>query len=167
MLEPVDARPTQRYTFTCAICGVEAPTCFISLHCNIGMILVRQTRSVETELCKNCLGWQFWDFQRVNLFFGWWGIISFFATFFNLFLNSLWYWKCRRLPPVPDGATIPDLAEQDFERIEPLSESLFQRLDQGEDYFQVVYETAAAAQLTPGQVALYIREFEDKHCWLP
>ncbi len=58
---------------------------------NIGLLIMRVSRSVEGNLCKPCMHKTFWQFTLITLFFGWWGIISFFVTPLCLVCNSIVY----------------------------------------------------------------------------
>jgi hypothetical protein len=64
----------------CQICGVQAPTKYNEFYANIGMLFARQQKEIKAEMCRNCTDKYFWKFTLTNLFLGWWGIISFFAT---------------------------------------------------------------------------------------
>jgi hypothetical protein len=44
------------------------------------MLFARQQKEIKAEMCRNCTDKYFWKFTLTNLFLGWWGIISFFAT---------------------------------------------------------------------------------------
>jgi hypothetical protein len=43
---------------------------------NVGMFVARQEHELKAELCTPCLHKQFARFTLMNLFFGWWGIVS-------------------------------------------------------------------------------------------
>jgi hypothetical protein len=75
----------------CEACGLVKQTKYISLGRNVGMIFVRQTMWKQGYLCKNCINSYFWRFTIISLFFGWWGIISFFYNFYVLLNNILQY----------------------------------------------------------------------------
>jgi len=52
---------------------------------------MRRYRRLNRRLCKNCIDRVFWEFTGKTLLFGWWGVISFFATLFILPNNIIRY----------------------------------------------------------------------------
>jgi hypothetical protein len=54
---------------------------------NAGFILWRQVYSFQGRLCRDCASGAYREFTARNLTRGWWGIISFFATFYYLLAN--------------------------------------------------------------------------------
>jgi hypothetical protein len=97
---------TQRLAISsqrCDVCGVIAPTRHVRFRQNIGALVVRFSKSVDGNLCKDCIGRYFWSFTVVTLLFGWWGVISFFMTPFIILNNVLYYWGARRFFDVHTG----------------------------------------------------------------
>jgi hypothetical protein len=45
-------------------------TSAVTFHRNIGMLVVRQTRSIQGNMCETCIGRKFWDFTVKNIVFG-------------------------------------------------------------------------------------------------
>lgn len=80
-----DSRPS------CEICGMHAPVKYNAFYANIGMLLARRQMEVKAKMCKNCTNKYFWHYTFTNLFLGWWGIISFFATFLFILNNTFRY----------------------------------------------------------------------------
>lgn len=76
---------------TCAICKKVALLKHIVLRENIGMIVQRQYRTIDGNLCKKCIDDNFWKLTLTTLIFGWWGTISFFITPFYLIGNTYQY----------------------------------------------------------------------------
>ncbi|HZO14057.1 MAG TPA: hypothetical protein VFB62_12385 [Polyangiaceae bacterium] len=64
----------------CESCGRHAPTKNVYIMENIGLLVLRFDRSVRGNFCKRCIGHHVWRSQLVNVFVGWWGVISFFFT---------------------------------------------------------------------------------------
>jgi hypothetical protein len=64
----------------CQLCGSTAPVMSVNLNANIGMLFMRREKQMKGRLCKKCISDTFWNFTMTNLFLGWWGVISFFAT---------------------------------------------------------------------------------------
>lgn len=141
----------------CKDCGVEAPTKYISFHQNIGLLVVRFSRSVEGSLCKSCIHKHFWRMTATTLFLGWWGTISFFVTPFLVLNNVGRYLFCLGMEGVPPGAAPPTLTDEDLKRIEPHASELFRRINSGEDFAAVAHDTADLAGVTPGQVVLFVQ----------
>ncbi len=64
----------------CQGCGIRAPLKHVRLFQNIGLLFQRKSRSIEGNLCKNCIDKYFSRFTLTTFIFGWWGLISFFVT---------------------------------------------------------------------------------------
>ena len=141
----------------CQDCGVEADTKHVSFHQNIGALFVRFPKSVSGYLCKSCIHKHFWSMTPTTLFLGWWGTISFFVTPFFLLNNIGRYVFCLGMPAVPDGAAVPRLTEADVDKINPHSAQLIEQLNSGEKIEVVLRSIANRADVTPGQVALYVQ----------
>jgi hypothetical protein len=141
----------------CENCGVESPTHYVSFHQNIGALIMRFYRGCQGHLCKPCIHKTFWTYTAVNLTLGWWGIISLILTPFFLINNLVYYTMCLGMEPPPPGAAPPQLNDVFFERIQPHTDYLIQRLNQGESLQAIAEDVAYRAGVTPGQVALYVR----------
>jgi len=141
----------------CQACGIEAATKYVSFHENIGVLFMRFSRSMQGNLCKNCIHKHFWKMTGTTAVVGWWGMISFIVTPFFLLNNIGRYAMCLRMPPVGPDATIPSLSSEEFDRISPLANGMFDRLNGGQAFEVVVAEVAESAGVTPGQVLAFIR----------
>lgn len=75
----------------CQLCGSMRPTHNVTFHRNIGMLLVRQTRSIKADMCKTCMNRNYWEFMGKNLLLGPWGIISLIVTPIYLITNTYSY----------------------------------------------------------------------------
>jgi len=64
----------------CQTCGSMRQTSPVSFTRNVGMLVVRQTKTLKGNLCKSCVIKNFWDFTVKNLLFGPWGTISMIVT---------------------------------------------------------------------------------------
>ena len=80
----------------CQVCGSMRQTAHVRFERNIGMLVLRQTRRLEANLCKTCVTSQFWNFQGKNLLFGPWGMISLILTPVYLIANTVAYTSARR-----------------------------------------------------------------------
>ena len=90
----IAARPqSQLNTFYCVFCGQKTKGEHLELNQNTGMLLARQERTYKGVMCRPCAKKTFAKVQLHNLFLGWWGTISFFATVVFLPLNTVRYIK--------------------------------------------------------------------------
>lgn len=71
----------------CSTCGGLFPTKYVKFYENIGMILQRQYRRIEGNMCRECIDKYFWEYTMKTLILGWWGMISFCITPFYLLNN--------------------------------------------------------------------------------
>lgn len=146
----------------CQCCGIEAPTKKTAFFQNIGALVMRFSQSVEGNLCKNCIHKNFWKMTLTTLFLGWWGMISFIITPFLLLNNIGRYLMALPMPPVPPDAAVPRLTNKDREKIAPHLESLIASLNEDDaDFQEVAEEYADRIGVTPGQIALSLRELAD------
>lgn len=65
---------------SCQLCSYIGDVKYTELYQNIGMLVMRQHRSVKGKLCKECISKTFWNYTPITLFLGWWGTISFLVT---------------------------------------------------------------------------------------
>lgn len=147
----------------CQSCGIEAPTKYVAFYQNIGALVVRFSKSVEGELCKSCIHRYFWSLTGTTLVAGWWGYISFVVTPFFLLNNIFRYLTCLPMPPVPLGATQPELTEEAIEKLRPYTDELVGRLNEGGKFKEVAEDIAYQAGVTPGQVACYVQALIAAH----
>ena len=80
----------------CQLCKSMRQTTPVKFERNIGMLVLRQTRRLQANLCKTCVGKQFWDYQLKNLAFGPWGMISLIVTPIYLITNTVAYTSANR-----------------------------------------------------------------------
>jgi hypothetical protein len=73
----------------CESCGIPAETKYVEFYENIGLIFMRQHKSMKGNLCKACIDYYFWNLTGRTMLFGWWGVISFIITPFILLNNIL------------------------------------------------------------------------------
>lgn len=82
----------------CMRCGGDLPLRGVTFHWNVGLILFRFEGSSPELMCKGCIHAEFWKATTLNLFCGWWGILSFFFTIAYLLTNTIKYLFCLRMP---------------------------------------------------------------------
>jgi hypothetical protein len=86
----------------CQACGAVAETKYVEFYRNIGLLIVRLTRSVQGRLCKRCVHKYFWEYTLVTAAAGWWGVVSFILTPFLLLNNGIRYLgRLSMKPPAP------------------------------------------------------------------
>jgi hypothetical protein len=71
----------------CQSCRLPVETKYVEFYENVGMIIMRQHRSVKGNLCKSCIDYYFWNLTGKTMLLGWWGIISLIVTPFILLNN--------------------------------------------------------------------------------
>lgn len=141
----------------CQKCGVEAPTRYVSFHQNIGLLVLRLSNSTEGELCKSCIHGTFWQYTAINCTLGWWGIISLILTPIFIINNTVRYLGCLGMEPVPFGAVPPQLTDEVIGRLNPFMDYIFQSLQAGQDYNQLLADVSTRSGTSPAQVALYVQ----------
>jgi GYF domain 2 len=87
----------------CQCCGQVAPTRYVVFYQNIGLLIMRQGKKIEGQLCKACIDKHFWEFTLITFLAGWWGVISFFLTPFFLINNVVRYLGCVGMRAGSDG----------------------------------------------------------------
>ena len=83
-------------TGRCQICGSMRQTSQVKFHHNIGMIVLRQTRSIQGNMCKTCLRSKYWEYMGKNLLLGPWGIVSLVVTPIYMVTNTVSYVSSSR-----------------------------------------------------------------------
>lgn len=80
----------------CQVCGQTRSITPAKFDRNIGMLVLRQTRSIQGNMCKSCLGNKFWEYTGLNLLLGPWGMISLVVTPIYLITNVVMYFSASR-----------------------------------------------------------------------
>lgn len=75
----------------CQVCGNMRQTSPVKFHHNVGMIVLRQTRSIQGNMCKTCMRSKYWEFMGKNLLLGPWGVISVIVTPIYMVTNTVTY----------------------------------------------------------------------------
>ena len=140
----------------CQVCGVEAATKHVAFHQNIGALVMRYYKHVEGDLCKSCIHRFFWKFTLVNLFLGWWGMISLIVTPFFILNNLVRYILCLGMEPVPLDAQATVLTPDVVARLRPLTAGIVEQLHRGDPLEHVAETIAKKAGVSTVQVALYV-----------
>ncbi|MCA9043818.1 MAG: hypothetical protein KDA69_05825 [Planctomycetaceae bacterium] len=147
----------------CQDCGIEAPTKYVAFYQNIGVLVMRFTKTVEGNLCKSCIHKNFWSMTLITLCIGWLGMISLVLAPFFVLNNLFRYLGCLSLEAVPPDAATPRLTEEAADRIGPYTQEIVDRLNDDEEFEDVAEDIADKARVSPGQVMLYVRALVAAH----
>ncbi len=82
----------------CEACGRSAPTKDVVFHQHIGLVILRLESEAGGNLCKSCIHQAFIQTTAICLFFGWWGVISFFMNIFCIGHNVIEWAFCLSMP---------------------------------------------------------------------
>ncbi len=83
----IDRTYSQMNAGVCQICGTSGVTRKVTFSQNIGLLIQRRSLTVSGFLCKKCINREFTQKTLMSLFFGWWGVISFYVNVFYLLRN--------------------------------------------------------------------------------
>jgi len=144
----------------CQRCYRSEPAHFVELHHNVGMLVMRQTHSTRASLCSDCLHEAYRHHLVRNMTLGWWGTISFFATLYYLFANTVTYVSAlrtlRRLGAAPARAAAAatsaaaDLSPDETRaRLEPFEHNVRLRLRAGDPIEDIGRDLAALRGVSP------------------
>jgi hypothetical protein len=95
MMQPHQNQAVSPY---CQLCQRQAPTKHVTLMQNVGALVMRFPKTIKGFLCKRCIDTHFWRMTMITLFFGWWGVISFFYSLVSIPQNIAQYLGSRSLP---------------------------------------------------------------------
>jgi len=143
----------------CQSCGVEAPTRYVEFYQNIGAVVIRFSKSIKGNLCRNCISKHFWPLTLTTFFVGWLGIVSLIITPFILLNNIIRFLLTRSLEAPSSQAlaraVVPELTDDVFTKMMPFKDELIQRLSNHEPMEKVADDLSVRAGVTTAQVALY------------
>lgn len=74
---------------SCMQCSVGNPVKNITFAKNIGMLVARQTSTVQGAFCGECIMSHYWTCSLTTALVGWFGMISLFATPCILVINMV------------------------------------------------------------------------------
>jgi len=149
----------------CDSCGDTGATKHVAFYQNIGMLIMRQSKTVEGDLCKPCIDRVFWRFTLITLVFGWRGMISIIVTPFFLINNVARFLGTRSMK---SGASLAaatphptlSLTPAARARLAPFREEIQERLAAGEPEVSVSESVARKAGVSAQQAELMIDELE-------
>ena len=149
------AAPRESASIFCQSCGRESQTMKVGFQQNVGVLIMRFTKSVEGNFCKECASKYFWSFTMTTLFLGWWGVISFIVTPFILLKNLFTYFGTLGLESPSITSPYPTLTEHVIEQLKPYAFEIAERISAGESTELVARSVALRAKVTPGQVIVF------------
>lgn len=90
--------PTSEQPHFCESCGhITNHLRDVTFNENIGMLVMRRSRTIKGHFCKNCIDYYFWLFTGRTMLFGWWGAISFLVNIYYVLHNTFQYLLSRNL----------------------------------------------------------------------
>ncbi|MEP7119700.1 MAG: hypothetical protein ABJE95_02275 [Byssovorax sp.] len=149
----------------CQSCGESGDTKHVVFYQNIGMVIMRSSKTVEGELCKTCINQVFWKFTLITLVLGWWGMISLIVT--PLFLLNNIGRFLGTIGMKPPGHQVPaapnptaSLTADARARLMPFVPEMKQRFDAGEPREAVCENVARKAGVSAHQAELLASEVD-------
>lgn len=88
----------------CEACGVQGETKHVNIMYNVGMLVVRFHKTMNGHLCKRCISDYFFRYSLTTMFFGWWGVISFFVSCVTLPMNLYYFLSSLGMTKPTDAA---------------------------------------------------------------
>lgn len=104
---PPGVKPLPPEASFCEACGAIGPTRRVELKQNVGLVLMRLSRTVKGSLCARCIEKNFKEMTLITAVAGWWGIVSFFVTPIYLINNLAQYSSAKSLPRTEGGVPFP------------------------------------------------------------
>jgi hypothetical protein len=156
------ARPRRFTSMECQSCGERRPTRHVVFYQNIGMVIMRSSKTVDGELCKDCINKVFWNFTLITLVFGWWGMISLIVTPLFLINNIARFVGTTGMkpheiaPPAPKPGA--ELTDHSRARLTSFVAEMQQRLAAGEPRDEVCGSVARRAGVSALQAELMADE---------
>ncbi len=174
-MRPEPARGYRR-PMSCDLCGARRPTKYVEFYQNIGVVVLRFSKSVKGDLCKPCINQSFWSLTLVTLALGWWGVISFFVTPIFLIQNTARFLATIGMDRAdaarsargggggaaaaagePSGHPTLSLTPEATAKLDPLRAEIAARLSGGEAADDVAASVARKAGVSAVQAELYLQ----------
>ena len=100
----------------CQACRKMAPTRYCEFTQGIGMLVVRSSRSIRGNLCRDCASKYFWEMTGLTLLTGWWGMISFVMNIIYIISNVAHFAGSRSLQaPASQGFAVQTSQQAQFQ----------------------------------------------------
>ena len=154
----------------CNLCNCQAPTCYVEFRQNIGAFVMRFSKSIKGNLCRQCINKKFAEFTLITIAVGWCGMISlilapifvinnlvYFAKTFGMMSNAQ---AGPRLAAAPseDHPTL-SLTPEITAKLERFRHEIEIRLNSGENRDQIAFDIALRVGVSAHQVELYANKF--------
>ena len=146
----------------CQSCCERRPTKHVVFYQNIGMLIMRSSKTVDGELCKDCIDQVFWKFTLITLVFGWWGMISLIVTPLFLinniarFVGTMGMKPHEIAPPNPNPSA--ELTPHSRARLTSFVAEIQDRIAAGESKDEVCGSVARSAGVSALQAELMADE---------
>ena len=79
------------FSARCQSCGKAAKTALAHFRQNVGMLVARQEKHIEGNLCRDCTGKYFWQLTLTTLAVGWLGTVSLIVAPIYVIMNIVTY----------------------------------------------------------------------------
>jgi hypothetical protein len=150
---------------SCDCCRAHAPTKYVEFYQNIGMLVLRTSKTVKGQLCKSCIDRFFWKLTLTTAVLGWWGMISMVLTPIFLANNIFRYFTTigmpKGLPPTAGAESshpTESLTPAAVARLEPYAAEIEEQLGKGAALESVAEQVARRAGVSALQAELFAKE---------
>jgi hypothetical protein len=82
---------------TCAMCGTRAQLQAVTFTQNVGMLVVRHTKTISGAFCGPCILSTYWSCTLTSALVGWFGMISLIINPFILLINVIQLLRSARV----------------------------------------------------------------------
>jgi hypothetical protein len=132
----------------------------VELHHNVGLLLMRREYSTEGQLCRRCLNRAFWHHTLRNVTLGWWGMISFFMTWYFLGSNLLNYWRAQselgKVRPQQAARTAVATGDEAQKILGPFEHNVRMSLRTGDEPAVIARELARTHGVEPTEAQRFV-----------
>ena len=140
----------------CTVCGVLAQTKYVEFGRVSGYLIFTKSTTETGTMCKSCIEKSFRQATVATALTGWWSILGFFSTPVMLVHNIIRFWLCRKLHPVPRGASRPSLNEFKIQSFTQCDSQIRVALRPGCNFQEVVNTLSEKLKVDRGELVLYI-----------
>ncbi len=140
---------------TCQVCGRQAATKNVTLHQNIGALVMRFSKSLSGEMCRTCIHDTFWKFTPTTLFLGPWGMISLILAPIFIINNTFIYLGSLGMEKPDASAPVTGLTAGAVKALIPYADRIHKRMMRGEPIEEISEAIATLAGVTREQVMTF------------
>jgi len=140
----------------CTVCGVLAQTKYVEFGRVASYLIFTKSTTETGTMCKSCIVKSFRQTTKTTALTGWFSILGFFSTPVMLVHNIIRFWLCRKLHPVPRGASRPSLNEFKIQSFTQYDSQIRVALLPGCNFQEVVYTLSDKLKVDRGELVLYI-----------